>query len=627
MAEIKKFIIENFRGIERAEIELSGRVSTPIITLVGLNESGKTTILEALSHFVTGDAIVAKIFEGPKAATQTLSLIPIDKKANFTGTTKISAIITLTGEEIEEIEELAHDEFGLELEVDKIGVPISFSKQYNFVDGNLATKGTGNFTTLDLHTKKRKAKAFSKYERPQDGPDLFSQIWSRTLRYLPSVSYFPTFLVDLPSRIYLREHENETATNRHYRAVLQDVLDSLGDGLNLETHISQRIEDFRKTDQSPNWITSFWATPAKSQAASVVQKIQNAISREIIGSWNKIFHRPTSAKSVALDFNIDTAKGNLPYVTFYISDGESQYALHERSLGFRWFFSFLLFTRFKQAKNRTTIFLFDEPAANLHARAQSELLQSFDRITDGGHKVIYSTHSHHMIAPNWLSGAYIVENKAIDYDKDDDISIITSRRTEISAISYRQFVSQYPDRVSYYQPILEKLEYLNPKIIPNKPVVVTEGISDFYAFTVACRDTLASAKFEFVPGLGAGASGPLIAFLLAAGRKFVLLMDDDKAGKRECISYREKWFLSDDSVITLADLDPQFSGQKLETLLSDSTHKIICAHFSKLGDKASKKEIGAYFAEKSFANKTADALSKETRASLKRIVWELNQRF
>ena len=81
MARINKFILENFRGIERTEITISGRVDTPIVTLVGLNESGKTTILDALSHFATGDPVVAKIFEGTGASTQALSLIPIHKKA------------------------------------------------------------------------------------------------------------------------------------------------------------------------------------------------------------------------------------------------------------------------------------------------------------------------------------------------------------------------------------------------------------------------------------------------------------------------------------------------------------------------------------------------------------------
>ena len=48
MAKIKRIEIENFKGIRRAEIELqSGKNPGRFITLGGINESGKTTLLES----------------------------------------------------------------------------------------------------------------------------------------------------------------------------------------------------------------------------------------------------------------------------------------------------------------------------------------------------------------------------------------------------------------------------------------------------------------------------------------------------------------------------------------------------------------------------------------------------
>lgn len=70
----------------------------------------------------------------------------------------------------------------------------------------------------------------------------------------------------------------------------------------------------------------------------------------------------------------------------------------------------LLLTGFKlEDSKRKTIYVFDEPAANLHSRAQIELLTYFEKMIGSGDKIIYSTHSHHMVDPRWLSGAYIVE--------------------------------------------------------------------------------------------------------------------------------------------------------------------------------------------------------------------------
>src|SRR5690554_5182202 len=107
MPTISKFRIQNFKGIEHMEIDLHGRAHGPVLTLIGLNESGKTTILEALSHFVSGDKSVASLFEGSFAATSGLKLIPLHEKAAFSGIVRISAEVQLNSEDIEAAEEIA----------------------------------------------------------------------------------------------------------------------------------------------------------------------------------------------------------------------------------------------------------------------------------------------------------------------------------------------------------------------------------------------------------------------------------------------------------------------------------------------------------------------------------------
>jgi predicted ATP-dependent endonuclease of OLD family len=398
----------------------------------------------------------------------------------------------------------------------------------------------------------------------------------------------------------------------------------LNENLSLETHVAQRIENFKNADNTPNWYSVFWGSPTKSQVNSVIQKISFAISKEIIGSWSKIFHAPTSAKNITLDFGIDAEKEGLPYISFNISDGASQFALHERSLGFRWFFSFLLFTRFKQSKSRNTIFLFDEPAANLHARAQSELLKSFSKIVEGGNKIIYSTHSHYMIEPTWLSGAYIIENEATDYEKIDNIGALSTTQTNIKATRFVKFISDEPQRVSYYQPILEKLDYQEARLLNSKPVVVTEGISDFHAFRAALGEKYQSLPFDFIPGRGAGANGPMISMLLGYSRPFVILLDDDETGHKEAVRYRDEWLLGEETIITLGQIDEKFKGMDLEKLLGEDMHSLIVTHFGRESGLATKKEIGIFFAEMQYAKskikypisftknieKISDALSK-----------------
>lgn len=81
----------------------------------------------------------------------------------------------------------------------------------------------------------------------------------------------------------------------------------------------------------------------------------------VFGAWNEISGRNVSGKTVRVDFGVDSEVGNIPYLQLIIHDGEQDYAIHERSLGFRWFFTFLLFTQFRASRKseRGTIFLFD----------------------------------------------------------------------------------------------------------------------------------------------------------------------------------------------------------------------------------------------------------------------------
>lgn len=619
MPLIKKFIIEEFKGIKRVEIDLEGKSTSPVLTLIGLNESGKTTILEAISHFVSGDRSVASLFEGQYATASGYRLIPMHKKAAFTGKAKIQAIITLDSEDISELEKIARSH---KLTIDRIALEKSFSitREFSFEDSVL--KKTINRWGHEVIAKTQRGKKFLPYERPEEGSDE-TDLWLKFADHIESklqrVSYFPTFLVDMPARIYLEEHEYETAINRHYRYVFQDILNSLDENLSLEKHVCKRIREFRDAEKTASWLSIFLGSASKGPIDSVFQKISSAITKEVLGSWQRVFQRSISANSISVEWSIDSEKDNVPYATFLVSDGESRYAINERSLGFRWFFSFLLFTAFKKTSDKKTIFIFDEPAANLHAKAQAELLTSFSRIASGGNKIIYSTHSHHMINPRWLGSAYIIENAALDYDKSDNFGLDT-KPTQISATPYRQFVSKFPTRSSYFQPVIEKLEYIAPEIIGAGPYVIVEGISDYYALELARRMLGEPIGFTLMPGVGSGASGPLISQLMGQGQQFVVLLDDDAEGRKAAKRYIDEWFLPQTQVFTLAAVSPDFSGKAIEKLFSPESSSHISDTLQVSG-KLTKKKIGWYLAETCASTEIPPlALSATTLASLGQIL-------
>lgn len=113
-------------------------------------------------------------------------------------------------------------------------------------------------------------------------------------------------------------------------------------------------------------------------------------------------------------------KSVVRYLNFRVEDRKhdftNNFAL--RSSGYQWFFSFLAaFSEFENL-DEDVIILLDEPALTLHARAQRDFLRFInDRLAPVG-QVIYTTHSPFMVEQ--------IERVRIVEDRGDDIGSITS---------------------------------------------------------------------------------------------------------------------------------------------------------------------------------------------------------
>lgn len=98
--KITKFDISNFKGIEHTTISLADNTPGNICTLIGLNESGKTTILEAISNFITKDKDTASLVGTVHERSSLQDLIPKARKAAFTGEISIKATFELDNNDI-----------------------------------------------------------------------------------------------------------------------------------------------------------------------------------------------------------------------------------------------------------------------------------------------------------------------------------------------------------------------------------------------------------------------------------------------------------------------------------------------------------------------------------------------
>lgn len=108
-----KFEFQNFRGIPSGSFDLSRSAEKAVHVLVGLNESGKTTILEAINSFRTNPNLRAK---DPRRNTRTdaecQAMLPITKRSLFTGEIQICGHLKIDDVDQLLIEDFLKSEFG-----------------------------------------------------------------------------------------------------------------------------------------------------------------------------------------------------------------------------------------------------------------------------------------------------------------------------------------------------------------------------------------------------------------------------------------------------------------------------------------------------------------------------------
>ncbi|WP_100959567.1 AAA family ATPase [Bosea sp. FBZP-16] len=587
------FTIKNFRGIKETNIDLNPENGSNIYSFVGLNESGKTTLLEAI-HSFSPDVDNKTALYSSSSFDDKNSLIPRNMISNFTGKSIVQSLIEIEQEDVDALCSYMKSSHSVEIDRESIKRKFTVSREISYISSQHAE--TTNLWHLTIKGKSKGKRSFSNLL----GSDLTSALNFLRLR-LPVIAYYPTFVFDFPSRIYLSGKDGDK-TNEFYKRVFQDILDTNGEGLQIDEHIIKRV----RRDDLPSNPIEFIArllgggSNVKEQIDAVMLKASLTVSRAVFGKWNEIFHEKISNKEILIDWkpevNPETNEKNV-YIQFLIRDGVDRYQIPDRSLGFRWFFCFLLFTQFRASRRERggTIFLFDEPASNLHSRAQEQLLGSFPAIARGRNSLIYSTHSHYMINPYWLEKTYIIENKAISYDSDISEDFKPNSITEIVAIPYRRFVGENPDKTTYFQPILDKIDYRPSMMEFSDNIVILEGKSDFYILSYF-MSILRVKDLNLFPSSGANDVHPLISLFLGWGKRFKVLLDADDAGEKAKDRLIDEFALSKNSVSTISELLNDPSVKKIEDLLEDGDKKIIADHFSVSG-RISKKHVLRFFSE------------------------------
>lgn len=297
-------------------------------------------------------------------------------------------------------------------------------------------------------------------------------------------------------------------------------------------------------------------SPQNTQQLKVrLQGASNHLSKQILKYWSQNKH-------VQVQFDVRQAlPGDPPDMNeagtmnlwgeVYDSAHGATVRLGTRSKGFIWFFSFLAWFSQQRKKDIPIILLLDEPGLVLHASAQADLLAYIETELKPHHQVLYTTHSPFMVDPTHFDRVRIVRDRSMEAD---DPLPDAERGTKV----FTDILEADPDSLFPLQGALGYDIAQTLFVGPNSLII--EGVSDLLYLPIvsgllssAGRTGLSDA-WTLTP-VGGSDKVPTFVSLLGAQRKLNLatLIDFQKKDRQTIDNLYKKRLLKKEQVLTFAD--------------------------------------------------------------------------
>lgn len=290
----KSFRIQNFKGIKDTTVELSALAGASVFAFVGLNESGKTTILEAIHSFSPDSATSELLGDDGETGVPIKDRVPRHLISTFSGDVCVTATVLASPEDKQSIaEEL--EKKGIFLDIASFPNEVVFERRQRFENGDFKE----SFFTLETKLKVRgKKQKLWREATETEQASLRFYVYNQT----PDIAYFPTFVFDFPESIFLTDRGNKI--DAFYRSVFQDILDFDNRGHTIDKDIVGRV---RSNDMVIPWltfITTWSAHDSRDKIQHVMDRAGAAVSRLVFGKWNQIFGEDTRGKEVLISFDV-----------------------------------------------------------------------------------------------------------------------------------------------------------------------------------------------------------------------------------------------------------------------------------------------------------------------------------
>lgn len=565
--KIIEYRIRNYKAVQDTSIKLNYSLN-PII---GVNESGKTTILSAILAF---DKNRDKVNSG----------MHLEYKNKYsTGATKdskITATIILDKDELAELKK----NLNLPSETVEFKHLLSFTEKTPFILTRELSSPDKEYTLEnDVFLDKRK-----------------KAIISFLLKNLPYILYFDDFTDRVPEEIVFKDDYRTTgklaySKNREWQEIIVEIF---------------RRAEVEGIDDDENPLKSFFHLNNKDQKDDILSDIEDVLNKEIIDEWKRI------KKSGFRNFADDSDNLSLELkceettFTFKVRDKSNKekkrtFNVNERSKGFQWFFNYMIKLKFNpryKLRKEDSIFLLDEPGSYLHSSAQSELLKELKSVSEKN-TIVYCTHSQYLLNPKTI--------------KLGSIKIAEKENSQINLIEYGKYKSK--DDKGALSTVYQALNLnFTHDFVGN--IVITEGITDFYFFDLLKKYTkLFKKEFKIIPGAGSGNSTNLISVGVSFSENFVVLFDNDE-GAKALKKYKKEFGESIMKYFHLYNSEKRFA---LEDFICDAD-KVRLIELTKTNDIKRALAILYYDLDDKIKKDFITKLHKETIDSLNKTINVIN---
>lgn len=521
--------ITNFRSIVDSDwIPLS---PDGITAFVGQNESGKTSILEAIHKALSASKPTEDDFRIDASLPSIQLRLQVDSSEVFANLDNVDNDKELTDEYCEVVKEF------LTLEKGRVVQATSWVKNKEGVYTPKRSIESEAFSRL-LEDAKKKALELdaTKLKEPSAPPPttvvgavvavaaVVAEARKPVTKYTSEV--FAEYLWrELPLSVLFNE-----ATGRLPNHVDIDVEKAapIGDGAAAaKNYLDIAGLNLRKLIESD-----------QRARETLLNRANAKVSEDFNSFWSQ-----TIGKSGRLELKCNihyysddnTEKAGKPYIVFWICDGKTQLYPMQRSQGVRWFVSFFLQLKASENRKHHRFFLLDEPGANLHAKAQADVLRLINKLGKDTSTVIYSTHSPQLLEYPKLFRVHAVQRSD---DQEDSPTIVIDAHRLGTASS---------DTLS---PILTAMgvDLSHQQVIRHQNNVLLEEMSGYYYLTSFWKLTSTKQEAHFIAATGVNKIEALANMFIGWGLDFIVAMDDDKQGRDAYKSMKKEIFGDDESL-------------------------------------------------------------------------------